>query len=96
MTARNNAELARAVHHPRFDPQANAPAGGATSVPSGAEFTSGESTMTGTQAAALRRLAEEAFEPEAFNARLTRAEAARRIAALSAKLRLQDGPPHTL
>jgi len=52
--------------------------------------------MTDAQAAQLRALAEQAFEPEAFQINLTRAEAALRIQALSAKLRLQDEPPHTL
>jgi hypothetical protein len=52
--------------------------------------------MTPAQAARLRVLSEEAFEPEAFSSRLTRAEADLRIETLSAKLKLQDGPPHTL
>jgi hypothetical protein len=52
--------------------------------------------MTSAQASYLRALAERTFEPEAFRPGLSRAEAARRIAALEAKLRLQDGPPHTL
>ena len=55
-----------------------------------------EDPMTEEQAARLRSLAEQAFEPEAFRPNLTRAEAALRIEALSAKLRLQDEPPHTL
>jgi hypothetical protein len=52
--------------------------------------------MTDEQATLLKILSEQAFEPEAFKPTLDRAEAARRIAALQAKLRLQDGPPHTL
>ena len=52
--------------------------------------------MTEAQAARLRTLAEQAFEPEAFHPNLTRAEAALRIQALSAKLKLQDEPPHPL
>jgi hypothetical protein len=52
--------------------------------------------MTDEQAVLLKFLSEQAFEPEAFKPTLTRAEAVRRIAALQAKLRLQDGPPHTL
>jgi hypothetical protein len=52
--------------------------------------------MTPAQASCLRLLAEKAFELEAFDRRLSRSEAARRIEALRAKLRLQDGPPHTL
>jgi Protein of unknown function (DUF3072) len=56
----------------------------------------GDGAMTQTQASILKTVAEEAYEPEAFNPRLTQTEAARRIEALAAKLRLQDGPPHTL
>lgn len=52
--------------------------------------------MTAEQAALLRRLAQDAYEPDAFNARLTQTEAATRIAMLEAKLRLLDAPPHTL
>jgi Protein of unknown function (DUF3072) len=52
--------------------------------------------MTEEQASRLKLLAEQAFELEAFKPTLDRGEAARRIAALQAKLRLQDGPPHTL
>jgi Protein of unknown function (DUF3072) len=52
--------------------------------------------MTESQLKTLQRLASEAFEPEAFSRQLSRAEAQRRIDALTAKLRLQDGPPHTL
>ncbi len=52
--------------------------------------------MTPTQASDLKRLSEDAREPEAFRTKLTEAEAAVRIEALKAKLRLQDGPPHTL
>jgi DUF3072 family protein len=65
----------------------------ASSAPGGAGV---EAMMTEAQAARLKRLAEQALEPEAFNPILTQAEAARRIAALEAKLRLLDGPPHTL
>jgi hypothetical protein len=52
--------------------------------------------MTAAQAARLKQLAEQAFEPDAYEPTLERAEAARRIAALEAKLRLLDAPPHTL
>ena len=52
--------------------------------------------MTAEQAALLERLARAAFEPEAFSPHLTRGEAQRRIVPLNAKLKLQDGPPHTL
>jgi len=52
--------------------------------------------MTPEQRVLLRRLAEAAYEPEAFSEQLTQAEAAERIAMLEAKLKLLDGPPHTL
>ena len=52
--------------------------------------------MTADQAATLKRLAEQAYELDAFKPDLTRAEADNRIAALTAKLALLDGPPHTL
>jgi hypothetical protein len=52
--------------------------------------------MTAEQAATLRRLAEAAYERDAFKPNLTRGEADLRIAILAAKLKLLDGPPHTL
>ncbi len=50
--------------------------------------------MTNDQAIQLRQLAFDAYEPDAFRPNLTRTEAGRRIAALQAKLRLMDDPPH--
>jgi Protein of unknown function (DUF3072) len=52
--------------------------------------------MSPAQRALLRRLAAEAYEPDAFSEQLTQAEAAERIAMLKAKLKLLDEPPHTL
>lgn len=52
--------------------------------------------MTVEQAARVKQLAIDAYELDAFKEVLTQAEAARRIATLSAKLKLLDGPPHTL
>ena len=52
--------------------------------------------MTGEQAVTLKRLAQAAYELDAFKPNLTRAEADLRIATLTAKLKLLDGPPHTL
>ncbi len=51
--------------------------------------------MTGAQAAALRRLAEEIREPHAFDASLSKSQAARRIERLQERLRLGELPPHT-
>ena len=53
-------------------------------------------SMTPEQAATLKRLAIAAYELDAFKMNLTRSEADLRIAALTAKLKLLDGPPHTL
>ena len=52
--------------------------------------------MTSAQAETLKRLAKEAYELDAYKPNLTRAEADMRIAMLTAKLKLLDGPPHTL
>jgi hypothetical protein len=52
--------------------------------------------MTAEQAARLKQLAHDTYDVDAFNPHLTAAEAQRRIAMLSAKLPLLDGPPHTL
>ena len=52
--------------------------------------------MTAVQAATLKRLSIDAYEPDAFDEHLTRAEAGRRIVTLQAKLKLLDAPPHTL
>ena len=52
--------------------------------------------MTEAQTGELKQLADDAFEPDAFGPHLTQSEAAQRIAALKAKLKLQDEPPHTL
>jgi Protein of unknown function (DUF3072) len=52
--------------------------------------------MTSAQAETLKRLATDAYELDAFKPNLTRAEADERIAMLTAKLKLLDGPPHTL
>ena len=52
--------------------------------------------MTDKQAALLRKLAIDAYEPEAFRPNLTKAEAELRITVLKAKLKLMGEPPHTL
>ena len=51
--------------------------------------------MTGTQAASLRRLAEELREPNAFDADLTPSEASRRICRVGGKIPAGQLPPHT-
>jgi Protein of unknown function (DUF3072) len=52
--------------------------------------------MTAPQAATLKRVAQAAYELDAFKPNLTRTEADKRIAMLTAKLKLLDEPPHTL
>ena len=52
--------------------------------------------MTTEQAATLKQLAKVAYELDAFKPNLRRAGAEVRIAMLTAKLKLLDGPPHTL
>jgi hypothetical protein len=55
------------------------------------DWVSGEDPMTGAQASYLKTLSEEAHEPEAYEADLTKAEASKRIDAL--KRRMSDGGP---
>ena len=52
--------------------------------------------MTAEQVETLKKLAEAAYELDAFKPYLTRTEADIRIAMLTAKLKLLDEPPHTL
>jgi Protein of unknown function (DUF3072) len=54
-----------------------------------------ETLMSTEQAAVLRKLAFDAYEPEAFSPNLTKAEAAQRIDVLQAKMKLMSEPPHT-
>jgi hypothetical protein len=51
--------------------------------------------MTGVQRELLKKLAHDAYDFEAFSSNLSQAEAARRMATLRAKLKLQGEPPHT-
>jgi Protein of unknown function (DUF3072) len=62
--------------HPAFDPP---PTSDRVDAPR-------QSPMTNAQASALKALAEEACEPDAYDETLTAPEAAARIAALEAKL----------
>ncbi len=58
--------------------------------------TTTDEPMTAEQAATLKRLAEAAYELDAFKPHLTHTEAEIRIAMLTAKLKLLGEPPHTL
>ena len=55
-----------------------------------------EEAMTPAQRRELKELTIAAYEHDAFSGHLTQTDAARRIAMLKAKLKLMDGPPHTL
>ena len=50
------------------------------------DWVSGDDAMTGAQASYLKTLSEQAHEPEAFDDRLTKADASKRIDALKAKM----------
>lgn len=76
--------------------QKRAPAAPSNTEKDPSEWVSGHDPMTGAQASYLKTLAEQAHELDAFSPGLSKAEASRRIDALRAKLKLQDGPPHTL
>jgi hypothetical protein len=52
------------------------------------EWVSGEDPMTPSQASYLKTLSEQARDPTAFDERLTKAEASKRIDALKSKLGL--------
>jgi hypothetical protein len=52
------------------------------------EWVSGDDPMTGAQASYLKTLSEQAGEPTAFDVKLSKAEASRRIDNLRAKLKL--------
>jgi hypothetical protein len=54
-----------------------------------------DAPMTSEQASLLKSLSRDAYDFEAFAPHLSQAEAARRIAGLRAKLKLQSEPPHT-
>ena len=62
-------------HHPKSDPVTNA-----EKAPE--NWTTGDEAMTGAQASYLKTLSEEAGEPQAYDAKLTKAEASKRIDAL--------------
>lgn len=72
------------------------PKGRRGAAPEAILSTGADQPMTAEQAAALKQLSIDAYELEAFDEHLTRAEAERRIATLRAKLKLLDAPPHTL
>jgi DUF3072 family protein len=50
------------------------------------DWVSGDEPMTGAQTSYLKTLSEEAHEPDAFDEKLTKAEASKRIDALKEKV----------
>lgn len=71
------------THNPKADPD---PRSNTEKDPD--DWTTGDEPMTGAQASYLKTLSEEAHEPDAFAADLTKAEASRRIDSLREKLKL--------
>jgi hypothetical protein len=59
---------------------------GSNTIKNPDDWVSGDEPMTGAQASYLKTLSEEANEPEAFAADLSKAEASKRIEELKAKL----------
>ena len=68
----------QATENPKSDPVSNA-----EKKPE--NWTTGDENMTGAQASYLKTLSEEAGEPDAYDAGITKAEASRRIDALQDK-----------
>ena len=64
--------------HPKAEPVSNA-------EKDPENWTTGDEAMTGAQASYLKTLAEEAGEPDAFDPKLTKADASLRIDALQEK-----------
>ena len=65
------------AHNPKLDEH---PASNAEKNPD--DWTTGDEPMTGAQASYLKTLSEEAKDPDAFDDKLTKAEASKRIDAL--------------
>jgi hypothetical protein len=71
----------RAMSHPKTAPTTN-------TEKDPDDWVSGDEPMTGAQASYLKTLSEEAHDPGAFDERLSKAEASKRIDALREKLGL--------
>ena len=55
------------------------------------DWVSGDEPMTGAQASYLKTLSEQAHEPDAFQDKMTKAEASKAIDRLRSQIGLQDG-----
>jgi hypothetical protein len=78
---RRQATASQPATNPKLDPN---PATNTEKEPD--DWVSGDDPMTGAQASYLRTLCEEVGDAEAYEANLTKAEAAKRIDALKQKL----------
>jgi hypothetical protein len=56
------------------------------------DWVTGEEPMTGAQASYLKTLSEEAHAPDAYDERLSKADASKRIDTLKRQLNLGDAP----
>jgi Protein of unknown function (DUF3072) len=79
--ARKVETMTAANDNPKLDP--NPPSNTAKDPE---DWVSGDEPMTGAQTSYLKTLSEQAQEPQAFDANLTKAEASKRIDGLKAKL----------
>jgi len=86
MSKSNNMQRAPASpSNPKRDP---APGQNTEKDPS--DWVTGDEPMTGAQASYLKTLSEQANEPDAFSAELTKAAASERIDTLKEKIRLAE------
>ena len=76
MIQKGDNELMNNAKTPSERPKAN-PSGNAEKAPE--NWTTGDEPMTGAQASYLKTLSEEAGDPDAYDASLTKAEASKRI-----------------
>ena len=82
--ARRQSSASQKVANPKLDPN---PSTNTQKEPD--EWVSGDDPMTGAQASYLKTFCEEVGDAEAYEANLTKAEAAKRIDALKQKLGLE-------
>jgi DUF3072 family protein len=83
MARSNKQQTSARTENPKLDPN---PPTNTAKAPD--EWVSGDDPMTGAQASYLKTLSEEAGYPDAYDEKLTKAEASKRIDALKAELGL--------
>lgn len=74
--------MAKAQHSPDTANPKTAPKDDSNRIKDPSEWTTGSEPMTGAQASYLKTLSEETKEPDAFDPKLDKAEASKRIDAL--------------